>query len=77
MKKKVYIACENVNFCWTQEDVKAFDQLWTSGTTDAHQLAKHFHRSVDDVAFLIYDRAHKGYIGPHGAAGIKGYSQGA
>lgn len=59
-----YIACEDVNFLWTMDQVEEFQQLWRSGVCDVLELAAHFDRKAYDVAFLIWDRAHRGYIKP-------------
>lgn len=57
-----YIACDDVNFMWTLEQVEEFEQLWRSGIVDIIELAEHFDRAAYEMAFLIWDRAHRGYI---------------
>lgn len=74
MKKDVYIACEDVNFLWTYEQVQAFDKLWFSGVYDVAALSDKLKRPPADVAFLIFDRAQQGYILPRGKRGFNFYT---
>lgn len=68
-----YIAAEQFNYDWLEQDVRefivAYIDLRTLGTPDKDlilDLAKLFKRKPEEVAILIMDLGNKGYIGPRG-----------
>jgi hypothetical protein len=56
-----YIALEEENFIWEDEEIEEFDRLWKNGA-DIWFLCKHFNRTQTQVAILIMDRHLKGAI---------------
>jgi len=57
----VYIACEELNFLWREQDVEKVERLWREGY-DIRAIAKIVKRNVDEVAILIMDRARCGAL---------------
>lgn len=57
----LYIACEQMNFFWSERQVSKFKQLWDSGES-IQSIAKHFKRDPDEVGLLVIDQAKKGNI---------------
>ena len=66
----IYIALEDLDFDWTKEQVKKFDELWSRGDS-LPLIAKTLRREQDEVALLVMDRSRKGAIAPreHGVWG--------
>lgn len=62
-KRAIYIALEELDFMWDQEDVKAFETMWELGW-DCGRIAKELGRDPDEVALLVIDRARAGKIEP-------------
>jgi hypothetical protein len=62
MKNRKYIACEDFNFDWDEDELKRFDQLY--GRLDIIELSTYFERPTEEIAFLIIDRAAKDKIDP-------------
>lgn len=60
---KIYIACEEMNYFWTEADLMMFRHLWKTGESLA-QIAEYFRRDPDEVVILIIDQAKKGLIDP-------------
>ncbi|MGG3662541.1 hypothetical protein [Bacillus gobiensis] len=57
----LYIALENADFVWREEQVKEVDKLWKDGEPlDA--IAKLMGRPKRDVFLLIYDRLDTGKL---------------
>jgi len=57
----VYIACEELNFLWREQDVEKVERLWREGY-DIRAIAKAVRRHVDEVAVLIMDRVRYGAL---------------
>jgi len=76
----VYIACEELNFLWREQDVAEVERLWREGY-DIRAIAKAVRRHVDEVTILIMDRARCGEIkrrptGVFGKMGVEDEDQG-
>ncbi|MCM3111654.1 helix-turn-helix domain containing protein [Lederbergia lenta] len=53
---KIYIACENFNFIWTEDEVFDFECMWDEGKT-LLEIAEYFNRPEMEILFLAADRA--------------------
>jgi fructose-1,6-bisphosphatase/sedoheptulose 1,7-bisphosphatase-like protein len=62
-RRTLYIACEDMDFVWSEKDVSRFDFFWNNGL-GIEKIAKRLKRDIDEVVILIMDRARKGYIKP-------------
>lgn len=62
-RRKIYVACEDLNFVWCEGDVLEFDRMWHSGVS-VQFIANTFKRDPDEVLLLLIDRAKLGYIKP-------------
>jgi len=60
-RRAIYIALEELDFIWDQEDVKAFETMWDLGW-DCGRIAAELGRDPDEVAILVIDRARAGKI---------------
>ncbi|MGG3625507.1 hypothetical protein ABES25_18370 [Bacillus gobiensis] len=69
----LYIALENADFAWREEQVKEVDKLWKDGAP-LDTIAKLMGRSTRDVFILIYDRLDTGKL-PGRKGSIFGYLQ--
>ncbi|MGG3572842.1 hypothetical protein ABES80_10205 [Bacillus gobiensis] len=69
----LYIALENADFAWREDQVKEIDRLWKEGTS-LDVIAKLMGRSTRDVFILIYDRLDTGKL-PSRKGSIFGYLQ--
>lgn len=56
-----YIACEQYNFEWVQQDLDRFRALWKSGA-HIEDIAAKLKRRPAEVAMLIIDQADQGKI---------------
>lgn len=56
-----YIACEDMDFVWADQDLEVFRKMWREGLciTD---IARAFDRDPDDIGLLVMDQKRKGYI---------------
>lgn len=59
----IYVACEDYNFLWTEDEVFDFDCQWNEGKT-LKEIAEYFKRPQIEVLFLALDRAEQGLIKP-------------
>ncbi|MGC4378288.1 hypothetical protein WD019_15370 [Fictibacillus sp. Mic-4] len=57
-RPKTYIACEDMDFGWSEQEVLDFDEMWQDGCS-LEFIAKRFDRDIDEVALLLIDRARK------------------
>lgn len=64
-----YIACEELDFTWCEEQVKEFEKLWKLGRKNGKtniemiiRLSEHFKRTQEEVAILLIDRGMKSRI---------------
>lgn len=60
-RQKIYIACEEVNMIWSENEVSDFQKLWKEGRS-IQQIAAHFKRDPDEIGLLVIDQARKGHI---------------
>lgn len=56
-----YIACEQVNFTWSDLDVLQADHMWREGLS-IEDMAVAFNRPVNEVFILLLDRLDSGRI---------------
>lgn len=65
-RRKIYIALEELDFVWDENDVTAFDRMWEMGW-DCSRIAEELERDPDEVAILAMDRIRQNRIHPrHG-----------
>lgn len=57
----LYIACEDMDFIWREQDVAEVERLWREGY-DIRFIAKAVRRNIDEVVILIMDRARQGLL---------------
>ena len=57
----MYIACEDMDFIWREQDVAEVERLWREGY-DIRFIAKAVRRNIDEVVLLIMDRARCGAL---------------
>ncbi|MEC2070316.1 helix-turn-helix domain-containing protein [Alkalihalophilus marmarensis] len=62
-RRKLYIACEKIDFCWCESEVKELERMWKEGAS-IQEIYKHFDRPQHDIDLLIYDRSERGLIKP-------------
>lgn len=62
-RNQVYIALEDIDFIWSEKEVKKFRLMWDSDFS-IKEIASKLKRPIDDVAMLIYDQALKSKIEP-------------
>jgi len=77
----LYIACEDMDFIWREQDVEKVERLWREGY-DIRFIAKAVRRDIDEVVLLIVDRARQGLLRPRptgvfGKMEVEDESQGA
>ena len=56
-----YIACEDLEFGWSQEDVEQVIEWWNEGVS-YDEMARRLDRDGDEVAILLIDLVRKGRI---------------
>lgn len=61
--RKTYLACEDLDFSWTKQEVMDFGYLWREGRT-LDEMARYFKRTPEEILILALDRAKSGYIEP-------------
>ena len=68
-----YIACEDYDFTWSDEEIKRFRQMWRQGIS-LPNMAVELGRHQNEVAILVIDQEDKGYIRqrPGGVFGTEG-----
>lgn len=57
----IYLACEEMDFIWSREEVKEIDKMWNEGI-EVRSIANKVQRDPDELLILIIDRARKGHI---------------
>lgn len=67
------IACEDLDYYWSEEEAKEFRQLWNMGIS-IDVIAQNFGREVDEVFILALDQARKGLISKRKGALFGRYS---
>ena len=58
-----YIACEDLDFIWTKEEVFDFECRWDDGAS-LKELARYFRRSQEEILILALDLGLKERIRP-------------
>ena len=59
----IYIACEDMDFIWREQDMEKVERLWLEGYNICF-IARAVRREVDEVAILIMDRSRQGFLSP-------------
>lgn len=54
----LYIACEEMDFIWTETEVSIVERMWREGY-DIRVIARDVKRDIDEVALLVMDRARR------------------
>lgn len=62
-RRATYIALEELNFVWDEDEINVFIKLWKEGA-DFRLIAEHFDRDQDEIALLLMDLARKGRVKP-------------
>ncbi len=62
-RRKLYIALEELDFTWSDEEVKQVIKMWKRNTP-LIEIADHFNRMDEEVAVLIMDLSMKDKIKP-------------
>lgn len=64
-----YIACEELDFTWSEEQVMEFQKLWKQGRKKGKtsiemiiSLSEHFNLPQEEIAILLLDRGMKSKI---------------
>lgn len=60
-RRNIYIALEDMDFTWNEDEVLEFDRMWNEGLS-LYDIARAFDRDPDEVALLVMDRVRSGYI---------------
>ncbi len=60
-RQTLYIACEDMDFVWSEREVLRFDKLWNDGM-GLMEIAKKLRRDPDEIVVLVLDRARQGFI---------------
>lgn len=62
-RRVTYIALENLNFLWDEDEVLKFREMWEEGLS-LPAIAKKLRRKQNEVAVLILDQAEEKKIKP-------------
>ncbi|MCP1359082.1 hypothetical protein [Aneurinibacillus migulanus] len=62
-RNKIYIACEDLDFLWDEEQIPEVIAMWNMGIPIEH-IANNFGREVDEAALLILDLCRQRKIKP-------------
>lgn len=62
-RRNRYIALEELNFIWDEDDVKRFITMWKEGI-NFWKIANEFQRDPDEVAVLMMSLVREGKIEP-------------
>jgi len=62
-RNNTYLVGEDEDLRWDLNKVLNFDFLWNEGHS-LQDIANYFKRDIDEVAYLVIDRAKKGKIKP-------------
>lgn len=57
----IYIACEDMDFTWRQEELRRFEKMWIQ-SMPIEEIATELNRDVDEVAVLVIDFGRQGKI---------------
>lgn len=60
-RRKIYLACEELNFVWDRTEVSNFRNMWDDGKS-IRQIAEVLDRDPDEVLILAIDQCKEGYI---------------
>lgn len=58
-RKSIHIACEEMDFTWSIQEVREFRTLWRAGVS-VQDIAKYFNRDEREVEILIIDQFKSG-----------------
>lgn len=61
MDGDTYVACENLNFCWSRPELRELVDMWNVGVPIDY-IAKHFDRADEECAICLMDLAMAGVI---------------
>lgn len=70
---QTYIACEDLDFIWTEEEVFDFQCQWADGVT-LEDLVQYFGRTQEEILILALDLGLKGKVRPR-KGGLIGMSR--
>lgn len=62
-RRNIYIALEEYDFTWDEDDIQEFIKLWNKGG-DIRMIAEYFNRPSIEVGLLILDLGERGKIKP-------------
>ncbi len=72
--ERKHIACDGLNFEWTDTQIEEFIYLWQEGTT-LIDLSKYFRRKQEEILLLALDQAMLEEIEPRQGGLIGGYPE--
>jgi len=62
-RRVTYIALENLNFLWDEDEIIKFREMWEEGLS-LPDIAEAFKRPQKEIAIIIIDQAEEGKIQP-------------
>ncbi len=62
-RRKIYLACEELNFVWDRTEVSNFRNMWDDGKS-IRQIAEVLGRDPDEVLILAIDQSKRDLIQP-------------
>ena len=60
---RIIVACEDLNFVWSDKEVRDFRYLWRK-KMPIQDIAAYFKRTNEEVAILVFDQGLKGFLDP-------------
>ncbi len=71
-RNTLYIACEDYDFTWSEDEIMQFRRMWRQGIP-LPKMAVELKRHQNEVAILVIDQIEHNYIRPRkgGALGTK------
>ncbi|OAB48490.1 hypothetical protein [Paenibacillus antarcticus] len=71
-RRKIHLACEEMDFTWCDDEVKKFEDMWLQGE-GIGEIAGELERDPDEVLILLIDRARNNKLiikRPNGLMGL-------
>jgi hypothetical protein len=69
-RRNIYIALENFDFLWDEDDLVKIRELWDGGI-HLQDMAKYLKRPAAEVFCILLDQSHKGFL-RHRKGGLYG-----
>ncbi|MGF7046360.1 hypothetical protein J2T13_000836 [Paenibacillus sp. DS2015] len=71
-RTNIYTACEDMDFHWSNNEVRSFEKMWLEGL-GVKEIAEKLQRDPDEVLILVIDRANRNKrikARTHGVCGV-------